>query len=232
MPLYFQRYYASYLRRSFVLGDLGNNWLHNFDHRLGWNGNSALYISSSGRVTRFLKLDGEWTQQDNLDIPYQVVIEAGSDPVVYDPQADLIYTFDYSTGGLVTGKLIEIENSRGNTHTMTYNEAGQLQTVSDGLGRILTFFYNTMDISKISVVSDGIRTIQFQYTDPLDSENLTLFTDAMGNFTSYAYEDTSTNADNALLLRRILPEGNIPYSQTYYTTAHQYLSGRVETQTD
>ncbi|MFQ5356614.1 MAG: DUF6531 domain-containing protein, partial [Mariprofundaceae bacterium] len=62
MPLRFERYYAAFLRRSFIVGDLGSNWRHNFDARLFISGNTAKYVSWKGRVTDFVKnlISGVW----------------------------------------------------------------------------------------------------------------------------------------------------------------------------
>jgi len=81
MPLYFQRYYASYLRRSFIVGDLGSNWRHNFDARLYWVGEFITYVTPDGRVTEFRydQLADKWNQLTNADTPYQLYVELGED---------------------------------------------------------------------------------------------------------------------------------------------------------
>ncbi len=234
MPLYFQRYYASYLRRSSIVGDLGSNWRHNFDARLYRVGNKITYVSNDGRVTDFLKDlgTGVWNQLTNTDTPYQLSVVLGQDVVLYDTEDDRIYTFDFTTSSVIIGKLVRIEDGHGNAHTVTYDLTnGHIETVSDGLGRTLTFYYNSDAIPKISVVSDGTRSVSYQYTDPIDSEYLTLATDGLIGGTEYSYKDTSANADHALMTSMTRPRGNVPYSQTFFdpsTTA----SGRVAAQTD
>lgn len=236
MPLRFERYYASFLRKNFVLGDLGSNWRHNFDFRALRSGTTFRYITDRGRVTRFVQnLDTQvWEQQDNLDTPYQVSAEANQDAVVFDPGTRMIYTFDYTTGGPVTGKLVKVEDGHGNAHALVYDtDNGQIQSVSDGIGRMLNFTYNEDTIPKISVVDDDeSRAISFQYTDPNDSELLTLFRNARDKTTEYHYEDTSSVADHGLMLYQTNPRGNVPYVQTFYDTDTPTASGRVATQTD
>ncbi len=230
MPLYFQRYYGSFLRRSHVLGDLGNNWLHNFDAGLVWNGNTVTYISNKGRVTRFLKdlESGIWTQTSNTDTPYQPIIAVNQDVTLYDPIDKRIYTFDFTTSSLLAGKLVRIEDGKGNLHTLSYDlQTGQLQSVADGLGRTLSFSYNTDTLAKIQIVADNAgRSVAFQYTDAIDSENLTIFTDAEGESTRYAYQDTSATGDYALMINKTLPRANTPFVQTYNAV------GQVASQTD
>ena len=118
-----------------------------------------------------------------------------------------MYTFDNS------GKLSKIEDGRGNTHTLTYS-GNVLSQVSDGTGRTLSFSYDGS--GHLSMVSDGTRTINFGYT----GNDLTGYTDARGNVTTYTY------AAGGLMASRIRPSGNIPYSQTYD------LEARVTNQTD
>ena len=235
MPLYFQRYYSSYLRRSYILGDLGSNWRHNFDARLYWVGNTVTYVSSDGRVTKFVKdvTAGRWVQQGNSDTSYQLVAEAGQDAKLYDPQSRLIYTFDYTTDSVIMGRLVKIEDGRGNTHTLTYNNPtnAQLKSVGDGLGRTLYFTYNLDAIPKISVVSDGVWSVSFQYMDANDSEVLTVASDGLPGFTTYSYKDTSAYADHALMLSMTRPRGNIPYTQTFVDVPDP-ASGRVASQAD
>ena len=236
MPLYFQRYYASHLRRSGIKGDLGNNWLHNFDHRLNWSGTLARYVSATGRVTRFDKSSGSWVQQNNLDTPYQVVIEPGANPQLYDPLTDRIYTFDFSTGGPINGKLIKVEDTRGNAHTLEYLGGGKtLYRITDGLGRKLVVDYDYTS-TRIESVRDEARTytVVYYYKDTNDSLNLTEFKDPRALSTStyfYTYADTTGTPDHALMLTRKLYDGKIPYTQTYYGPENPH-AGRVKTQTD
>jgi len=232
MPLYFQRYYASYLRRNYVLGDLGSNWRHNFDSHLNWSGTEITFTTYKGRVTEFRNNGSSWDQLTNNDTSYQLLVNGGEDVVLYDPDDDRIYTYDYTTGGLVTGKLVKVEDGKGNVHSLNYNTTnGQLVSVSDGLGRVLNFTYNSNSIPKIESVSDGARFVTFEYLDTIDTEYLTRVTDARGGTTTYTYEDTSTNADHALMRFTTRPRSNIPYTQTFFDTSSP-ASGRVSTQTD
>jgi len=237
MPLYFQRYYAAYLRRSFIVGDLGNNWRHNFDARLyQLPSNKYKYVTHDGRVTEFTlnQETGLWEQQTNFDTPYQITVVDGQDATIYDPTIDRIYTFDLTTDSSIIGKLIMVEDGKGNTHTISYNLANaQIQSVSDGIGRSLNFTYNNDSIPKISVVDDGNRSISFEYTDPNDTENLTVATDANLRPTLFVYEDTSTWTNNfGLMSYMTRAEGNSPYVQTYYDDTNPLTSGRVAIQTD
>jgi len=227
MPLYFQRYYASHLRESLIFGALGNNWLHNFDLTFYWDGNEATFVNETGRVTTFNKSGGEWIQENNKYIPYQVIAQTGQDAMVYDPFTERIFTFDYTNGGYATGQVIQIENKHGNKHYLSYDSGGLLQTVSDDFDRTLTFSHAE---GKIIDVSDGTRTVSYGYNDPENPHNLTHFIDVMGNETIYNYENMDKSDHFGLLLHKTLPENNIPYIQTYYDSGS--TKGWVETQTD
>ena len=200
-------------------------------HNTATSGNTMTYVSNRGRVAEFLQntTTGVWTQATSTDTPYQLSAPGAGDARLYDPDSGHIYTFSDQ----LAGKLIKIEDGHGNLHTVNYDLAtGQIQTVSDGLGRTVTFTYNNDAIPKISMVSDGTRSVSFQYTDPLDTEYLTLATDALRGVTKYTYKDTSASADHALMTFTTRPRRNVPYSQTYFDTSNQFASGRVATQTD
>lgn len=235
MPLYFQRYYASYLARSFIVGDLGDNWRHNFEWRIHWVGNQLTVVSDKGKILKYSSDgQGNWTLQSApADIPYQVT-QVGQEIYLGDPKNDRIYRFN------AEGKLSELLDGKGNVFSLTYYadgaDTGKLDTLTDGLGRALKFTYTTegslRKLSLVHAVYEGtaLKSISFGYDSTGDA--LLSFTDSRGHFTEYQYADTSGSADKALMTRKILPEGNSPFIQTYYTTADQYVSGRVKTQAD
>jgi len=233
MSLFWRRYYAAYLRRSFVAGPSGLNWRHNYDRRLAWNGSYLQYTDNRGRVTRFLRpaFPGPFIQQDNLDTPYQVFVETGQDPILFDPITELIYTFDYHTGGAATGKLWKVEDGKGNTHTVTFDANGDILELADGLGRTLFVDFDG-DWLVGTVTDQGGRSVQYEYDGTFEDSNLIRYWDALNRATEYEYKDTSGTADWALMTRMTLPRGNVPYTQTFYGTAVVLSSGRVETQTD
>jgi len=171
MPLYFSRYYASGLKQSGSIGRLGDNWRHNFEWYMSVNGADATATSYKGKTITFSNDGSTWNLIGNLTVPY-LLVESGSDYILYDPHGKLLYTFDSP------GNLVAIGDGRGNTHTLAYS-GGDLSTVTDGLGRTLTFIYSA---GKLSAVSDGTRTVSFGYAE----DNLTSYTDALGNVTLYA----------------------------------------------
>lgn len=236
IPLTFERTYASHLHRNNIRGDLGINWRHNFDFQAIRDGTTFRYITDKGRVTNFTQDQNtsEWVQQDNLDTPYQVTIEDNADAVVYDPTDRRFYTFDFTTDESVAGKLKQVQDANGNTHTVVHQTGtGQLQSVADGLGRMLSFTYNNDEQPKIAnVTTDSNQSIEFEYSDISDTELLTLFTGANSKETHYLYLETNEEADRGFMTHMVLPEGNTPYAQTFFDSDTPSLSGRVATQTD
>ena len=235
LTLSFKRYYASYLARSFVMGELGDNWRHNFEWRIHWVGNSITLVTPLGKVLKYKSEEiGTWTLQTQpTDIPYQM-IQNGKEIIVGDPRNNRIYHFSPE------GRLAKIQDGKGNTLTLTYNDtgndAGRLAQVSDGLGRTLTFTYalygSLRKLTLVGAVFEGTQRASVSFSYDALGDTLLSFTDARGNTTLYNHKDTSGSADRALMTHKILPEGSTHYVQTFYGTDNQYSSGRVATQTD
>ena len=229
LPLSFQRYYASYLRRNFVVGDLGDNWRHNFEWSVHWNGNHLALRDQIGRKVRWTSDGaGTWTQQSGLEVPYQIRQDNG-EIVIFDPESRLVYTFSEA------GKLTRIRDGNGNAHTLVYDGQGRLQAVADGLGRTLRFSYSTVGaLVKLTTVSEqrnGLdkRSVSFRYD--ASGDNLLEVVDARSRSTTYAYA-LPDGADRGALWYKTFPRGNVHYRQTYYTTADGANSGRARDQTD
>ncbi len=231
LALYFQRYFASYLRRDFIVGDLGDNWRHNFEWRIHWVGNTLLLVDDEGRAIRY-NSDGSggWKQQSNVSVPYQL-IQKDKEIYVHNPLTNLFYTFN------PIGQLSKIEDGKGNALTLTYvTWTGKLYEVADGLGRKLRFHYGTYgsNLRKLRYIEEVQentvrRSVSFYYDTKGDL--LQNFYDADGYATLYTYHPPD-GADRANLKSKQLPMGNIPYTQTYYTTLDGVDSGKVKTQTD
>ena len=229
MPLYFQRYYASYLRRSFVAGELGDNWRHNFEWAVHWVGNNLVLMDDKGKVIRYTSDGvGNWTQQTSFEVPYQL-LQNGQEIDLYNPETGLFYNFD------AYGRLAKVEDGKGNAHTLSYNIDGKPDKVTDGLGRSLVFTYTTIGslnkLTKVTEQQNGInkRSVSFSYD--ATGDNLLQFMDANLKTTIYTYFPPD-GADRGELNYKTFPEGNTHYTQTYYNTADGVDSGKVKTQTD
>lgn len=210
MPLGFRRYYASFLKRLGRLGALGDNWRHNHEWTLTNRTTSVEVISELGRLITFTNLAGAYVLIGRQDIPFQLQTNGGNF-ILGDPRSQRLHTFDAS------GKLTQVADGRGNTHTLHYT-GNNLSSVTDGLGRTLTFQYSAGGF--LTNVSDGVRFVAFTQT----GNNLTSVRDPLGLVTTYAYD--LANAASGLMTNAVLPEGNVPYAQTFNA------QGRVATQTE
>ena len=223
LPLAFSRYYASLLTDDgWVTSALGNNWMHNFHLKLVVSGNEATVVYYRGKIIEFVKSGSEWELKNPEPTIYQL-IESDSDYKLMNPVSELIHTFDSA------GKLTRIEDRNGNALTLTYT-GNDLSQVSDGLGRALSFTYTSGKLTEVFqdlIVAQGqtvrgvpFRCISFSYT----GDNLTSYTNARSNTTTYSY--TKTRGLVGLMISKTRPEGNTPYTQTFDS------EGRVATQTD
>ena len=228
MPLAFQRYYASHLRRWLVVGRMGDNWRHTYEWTLRNVGNTLQIVDNEGRETNYLQPDtvaGDWVQQGNLDVPLDVIQTTDGETIwyVFDPRSGYTYVFSVP-GALSEFKLTSIEDGKGNVQNLAYDEDGLLEEVSDLFGRSIQIFYDPTEpnvaLKRITSITDGTRTVTFSY----DGENLTSVIDADGEETQYLYD--TDHPDPGLLERKIWPNGNYLWRQSYDD------QGRVETQTD
>ena len=192
-------YHASLLQLNEIASALGDNWMHNFDLTLTRDDGRATVQLFGGKTVRFKQGDGGWGLDTFERLNYQLVSEAGGFRFM-DPRENLIYSFD------VMGRLTHIENRNGDALEVTQGPAGPI-AVSDGRGRRLTFSY---DGDRLVRVEDQTgRFVAFGHT----GDQLTAYTDANGNTETYEY--TEAGGRDGLLLRRTLPRGNTPITQTY-----------------
>ncbi len=115
--------------------------MHDFDPRSGVSGTSANVLLFGGRAVTFQKSGGAWQLQAPTDVAYQLA-QNGANYQLLDPTDRRIYT--YSAAGLLT----KIEDRNGNAITVTQGPFGPA-TVSDGLGRTLTFTYSNGQLTNV-----------------------------------------------------------------------------------
>jgi RHS repeat-associated protein len=207
LPLVVTRYAASFLAQDdFVQAGLGANRSHNFASRvLTVSPTSKRVVLPSGRVLRFNRSGSKWVLNAPLDVPYQLV-DAGTGLLLGHPHNQQMWAYDDQ------GRLIRIEDGRGNTHTLTYT-GNQLTEVSDGLGRSLQFAYSGNLIATITG-QPGARQVTYTHTGGV----LTAVADYSGDTTTYGNE-----AGRPASVTRA--EGNTLFTQLY-------TDGRVTSQTE
>ena len=165
--------------------------MHDFDLSLAVSGNSATVTLFGGKTVRFTKSGNAWQLASTEQLPYQFA-SAGSGFQFMSPVSNLVYSFG------PTGALSAIADRNGNTLTVTQAPGGVgPATVSDGLGRTITFTYTSGALTKVQDQSG--RSVSFQSTNG----NLSGFTNANGKLTTYSY--TSTGGLNGLITTETMP---------------------------
>lgn len=186
---------------------LGRGWSHSYHIYVTPEGSdiSAVHYSD-GKVLRFRQTAGIY---QSITPGYYDKLTRNIDGTWTLKKTDLrVYAFDNN------GRLTSIRDRNGNTIRITRNGAGNVEQVTDTVGRTFAFSYNG---NLLSSVRDPLgRTIEFTYDDR--TGNLAAARDARTNQTTYTYDDSNR------LARITDPRGKTVVALTYY------LSGRVETQ--
>jgi YD repeat-containing protein len=195
LPLAFSLYYASGLNKT---GPMGRNWSHTFNWSLSINGTEVTIVDPEGRTITFQEDGAGFQLIGPTDIPYKIT-KIGTDFILLDPRTHILYTFDNS------GFLTKIDDGKGNMLTLSY-VGGQLDQVTDNLGRTLDFTYDGS--GRLISVTDGTRTVTFGYSDFL----LTSITDGRGKTTVFNYD---SGAIPGLITKITRAEGNTPITMTY-----------------
>ncbi|MCP5559020.1 MAG: RHS repeat protein [Verrucomicrobiaceae bacterium] len=198
MPLYFSRYYASQLAADGrVIAHLGKGRSHNFASHMELVAYQRYHlVLPDGRVLTFQKTGAKWVLLRPLDVPYELIESAGGF-LLGHPHTQQIWSYNDK------GQLIGIADGRGNLHTLAYNVGGLLTSVTDNLGRTLTFSYTADDIT--TVADHAGRQVFFVYTGDV----LTSATDALGHATVFTYDGSDR------LISYTRPEGNTPFTQIF-----------------
>lgn len=127
-------------------------------------------------------------------------------------------TFKFNGSGYLTN----IVDQYGNGLKITYNASNWVQTVTDWTNRTFTFTYSGTP-SQLASVSDGTRTVRYGYSTAYNPQgDLTSFTDAQGNVTSYQY-DTNHNIIANLDAQNRLVVSNVYNAQGELSA--QYIEG-------
>ena len=202
----------SYNSGSSVEGVLGSAWIHNYEVRLTYPNASTQDVqifSPQGRVDLYThNQDGTYSPPLNVQNSLEKI---GSSYLVTN-RDQTVWTFDES------GKLQRITDKYGNQSVLSYNQNGQLISVSDPAARgNIVFAYNGSGFL-ISVTDWAGRIVSFTY----DGNNrLSTVTDREANTTTYGYDGISSR-----LTTITDANGHVVVTNTYDG------DGRVATQKD
>jgi len=196
-PLSFIRHYNS---GSPAIGSLGINWRSSYDRSVDATvPNEAQVYHANGNIIKFQLVGGLWQAPTGITSR----LESISGGFKFTTNDDLVETYDSS------GRLVSIANRAGLGLNLSYNAAGKLETVADGLGRSLIFAY----------VNDRIQTL----TDPAGRDT-TYSYDSLGNLENVTYPDGGVrtylyeNATYRHLLTGIIDENRTRFATYGYDT--------------
>ena len=200
LPLFFQRYYASYLEGNGGGGALGRNWRHNFEIELALEGDAATVTGFRGETAEFRLRNGEWQLSSVERHPFQLVADNAGGFRFLDPRNRIIYSLDGQ------GRLTQIADRHGNALQVTQGPNSPA-AVTGGLGRSLTFTYTGRNLTQVS--DSAGRQVLFEQT----AGNLTAWIDANAKRWTYAY--TAAGALEGLMTAETRPLGTQPFRQEF-----------------
>lgn len=187
-PLNFDLKYNSALLKE---GPMGKGWGHNFETWLETLPNGNIKVNwTANRVSNYeYKGTGVYSPLD-LANRYDTMLKEASGDFVLKKYDQSIYRFNSS------GKLIDHINKNGQSHILTYNTEGVLSEVNEPIsGRHLNIHYN--DANLVDSVTDNMgRRVTFEYDS---GHNLIKIVDAKGQVTNYTYNlkgQVLTETDN------------------------------------
>jgi RHS repeat-associated protein len=176
-------------------GPWGYGWTGSYDASLVVSGETATVHQDNGSVVVFYKSGSEYTQGGWDE--GRLVKEGTSYVYTLPSQTKLEFNSE--------GRLTKETERRGNSNTFTYNASKQLETVTDGAGRTLTFKYKEGLVESIedpmkhiisytyaekqlsTVTIEGKTQWKFEYESP---HLLKKITDGRGNSVTVEYDSS------------------------------------------
>jgi RHS repeat-associated protein len=191
---------------QFVLETVVNHW---FTDQLT---NNAVYVNQGWNNEQFTAVpDGTYAPQQGT----AAILDSPSGAFRYRTKAGVTFHFNSA------GQISTWSNAAGASVTFTYSGGLLINVSNPATGRQLTITYNG---NLVSSVTDGKRTVSYSYT----KGNLTTFTDALSQNTTYAY-DTSGVEDTTGHLTQIFYPSHP--ANAFVTNFYDPL-GRIEHQLD
>ncbi len=215
---------------------MGDGWSHNYHSfitivgTLGSSDARAIVHWGGGSIDVY-KSDGTNLIPESYGV-YDDLSFVGND-IVIKTKSQIEYRFSNQggSGGNSTAAVVlylsSIKDRNGNTLTLNYqtgvNGTKRITSVSDG-NRSLNFTYGLSGTDLLTKVSDPLgRSIKFdyEYNKQTGHYQLSSFTDAEENTTTYNYGDESKVSTSKLLKEIRLPKGN--YIRNEYDSNNRLL---------
>ena len=175
LPIVFERWYNSQGAQD---GPLGFGWTHSFNHRLrfygveggvaklGWSDGTGAerYFATAQHASGNVNVGASFTGTAGV---YATLTRLADGKYQLTERSGMVYVFESVNAGTtdtgLAARLLSIADRNGNTLTLAYNATcgNNLCSVTDALGRALSFSYSGGRISQISDWSG--RVWQYQY---------------------------------------------------------------------
>jgi YD repeat-containing protein len=223
MPAGMTLYYSSLDHAN---GSLGRGWSHSYDYSLKENANGSVLISEGNWRHKYYTLtNGVYTGQPGN---YATLVKNTDGSFTLTHKDGQVYSF-------VSGKLAAISDRNANSVTLGYS-SGNLTTVTDPSGRVITFAYDAANhltsltdptgnsyafsvgagLSSVTQPDGGVWRYSYDGNGFMQNK-----TDPMGNVTSYGYDDQQrviTSSDPEGRSRNIAyPTGDDAVKSTTFT---------------
>ena len=210
-------------------GQVGYNWVHNYDRRIVASGPNLLYLDGEGRQDTYAPVGGPLYEpvlqgiyakiRQNIDGTWSMRERDGS-----------IYHHHALDGSPVAGVLESIENRLSDRINLLYHPNGQLRTVVDTFGRSIDYFWGPN--GRLSRIADYTgREVLYQYdgngnltsvTRPAVTGTSTANDFPSGKTTVYTY---SSGMGNPVLDHNLLtitaPGDGVPVVQNIYNPSDE-----------
>ncbi|PIE27248.1 MAG: hypothetical protein CSA58_05310 [Micrococcales bacterium] len=181
MQIPWSRHYAT--TRAGVQGPLGYGWRSGWESRLESATGDPLGTAQAVRIVQengstavfHRQSDGSWSAAQRVLADLESVQGGG---FRFTRRQQDVFVFD------TEGQLTQVQDRNGNAITLSYNDAGDLATVSDGKGASLTVTWAGGRVSKVTDHSG--RSISYAYTNG----NLTTVTAVDGTKSQYTYDSS------------------------------------------
>lgn len=201
---------------------LGDGWSHNYhsfvtvvgEYSSGNTDNGLrVIVHWGGGGIDVYKSEGGKLVPESMGI-YDEMTYTGGDELTIKSKSQITYRFTKQGGtGAAVLYLTSVTDRNDNTLTINYengqNGSKRISSVSDGHRSLRFSYLSGTDL--LSSVKDPLnRSVKFNYFDNKQTgrKQLSSFTDAEGNTTTYEYADLTKAGASKLLSRIQLPKGN------------------------
>jgi len=176
LPFEFKRFYNS-KDSQFQGAPLGYGWSHSYNIKLSGDPmNSLVVLFGDGHSETYIS-NGDGTYQGEPGV-YSTLVDNGNGTFTLTTKEQIKYNFDDQW------RLANIADKNDNVITLSYDAFGNLDFITDTVGRTIDF---VSDVSNrlIQIIDPMGRTIQFTYDDKGD---LIGVTDLNGGLTQFTYD--------------------------------------------